>query len=93
MSDEMPKAKYNAQDWLHVFEAAFQEDPKLAENAARLWQRLLNEIEAGPDGLRNARECLQSAIRGAYLYTDAFRLCRDQFEASLNGGDDLTTQQ
>ena len=87
MSGEMPKAKYDAQDWLQVFEAAFQEDPKLAEKAARLWQGLLNEIEAGPDGLRDARECLQSAIRSAFQYTDAFRLCRDQFETSLIGGD------
>ena len=75
-------------DWLRVFEEAFQADSQLAENAARLWQGLLNQIEAGPDGLRDAREFLQSAIRFAFQYTDAFRLCRDQFEASLNSSDD-----
>ena len=73
MSSQMPKAKYDAQDWLQVFEAAFQEDPKLAEKAARLWQGLLNEIEAGPDGLRNARESLQTAIRFAFQYFPIYR--------------------
>ena len=81
------KRAYNGADWLRVFEEAFQADPKLAESAARLWQGLLNQVESGPDGLRDARECLQTAIRFAFQYTDVFRLCRDRFEASLNSGD------
>ena len=83
----MAERQFDGTDWLRRFEGAFQADPHLAESAARLWQGLLNQIESGPDGLRDARECLQSAIRFAFQYTDAFRLCREQFEASLNSGD------
>ena len=73
--------------WLEVFGPAFEADSDLAENAARLWHELLGQIESGPDGLRNARESLQTAIRFTFQYTDAFRLCRDQFEASLSSAD------
>ena len=52
--------------WLEVFGPAFEADAQLAENAARLWHELLGQIEGGPDGLRDARECLQSAIRFAF---------------------------
>ena len=86
MTGEMPKAKLDATAWLEVFGPAFQEDSKLAESAARLWQGLLSQIEGGPEGLRDARECLQTAIRSAFQFTDAYRLCRDRFEASLNPG-------
>ena len=82
-----PQRSREGADWVRVFEDAFQADAQLAERAARLWQGLLNQIEGGPDGLRDARECLQTAIRIAFQYTDAFRLCRDRFEASLNSGD------
>ena len=82
----MAERQSDGADWLRVFEEAFQADPKLAESAARLWQGVLNQIESGPDGLRDARECLQTAIRLAFQHTDAFRICRDRFEASLNSG-------
>ena len=85
----MAARQFDGTDWLRVFEGAFQADPQLAENAARLWQVLLNQIEAGPDGLRDARECLQTAIRFAFQYTDQFRVCRDRFETSLGSGDGL----
>ena len=85
----MAERTSDGEDWLRVFEEAFQADAQLAERAARLWQRLLNQIEGGPDGLRDARECLQTAIRIAFQHTDAFRLCRDRFEASLDSGDGL----
>ena len=70
-------------NWLEVFGPAFEVDSSLAENAARLWHELLDQIEAGPSGLRDARECLQGAIRGTFLYTEAFKRSRDQFEEGL----------
>ena len=70
-------------NWLEVFGPAFEADSSLAENAARLWHELLGQIEAGPSGLRDARECLQSAIRGSFPYTEAFKRSREQFEEGL----------
>ena len=69
--------------WLEIFEPIFLEDAQLAEKMAGLWQLLISEIERGEEGATHARHCLERAIRLAFPYTKAFRICRDQFEASL----------
>ena len=69
--------------WLELFEAAFMDDGKLAERAARLWQYLVSQIESGPEGITNARQSLETAIRLIFPFTEIYKSCRDQFEASL----------
>ena len=72
--------------WRDIFEPIFLEDAQLAEKMARLWQLLISEIERGEEGATHARHCLERAVRLAFPYTKAFRVCRDQFEASLIEG-------
>jgi hypothetical protein len=38
--------------WLELLEPLFQEDPSQADRAAKLWHRLLAEIESGQKALR-----------------------------------------
>ena len=85
MMGDAPKSCSSFDDaiWLQLFVAAFMEDPRLAEKAARLWQSLLSQIEAGPQGLTQARQCLEQAIRLTFPFTETFKACRDLFEASL----------
>ena len=85
MTSSAPKSRLAFDDaiWLELFEAAFLEDPRLAETAARLWQSLVSEIEAGPQGVTRARQCLEQAIRLTFPFTETFKVCRDLFEASL----------
>ena len=74
MMSDAPKSRWPFYDaiWLELFESAFLEDPRLAEIAARLWQSLLSQIEAGPQGLTQARQCLEQAIR-TFPFTETFK--------------------
>ena len=85
MTAQTPKPDLQFSDsvWLDVFEGAFLNDAELAGKAARLWRELLGQIESGPEGIRQARETLETAIRSAFPYTEAYKVCRDQFEQSL----------
>ena len=70
--------------WLELFENCYMEDAELAEKAAKLWHRLLSQIESGSEGTREVRDFLQRSIRFAFEHTARFRECRDEFESSLD---------
>jgi hypothetical protein len=85
MTSESPKlvSALKPMDWLKVFEPVLIEQPELAEVAAQLSQRLLAMIEGGPEGIRDARDCLQQGIRALFPFTGRYKECRDLFEAAL----------
>ena len=76
----------NDNDFLELFDATFLEDPALAERAAKLWHYLLTEIERGPEGITQARNWLEQAIRHTFPFTRTYFLCRELFEDSLAEG-------
>jgi len=88
MKPQTPKSSTYLDDsiWLEIFEFAFLEDPTAAESAARMWHYLLTEIERGPEGMTNARQCLENAIRVTFPFTETYRACRTLFDMCLEEG-------
>lgn len=71
------------QVWLDLFNPTFHEDPGKADRAAKLFHRLLAEIESGPTGATRVAWCLENALRLTFPFTDTYRACRVFFEVSL----------
>ena len=71
--------------WM-IFEPLFLEDATAAEKTARLWQAMITELDNGE--VTHVRNCLETAIRLYYPYTESFRESRDTFEASIAHQDD-----
>lgn len=69
--------------WLDLFGPLFLEDSSQADHAAKLWHRLLAELEDGPEGLVRAMTCLENALRLTFPFTETHRACRILFEMSL----------
>jgi hypothetical protein len=88
MTPETPKLSTDLDEsiWLDIFEFAFQEDAGVAERAAWLWHYLLTEIESGPEGITNARQSLENAIRVTFPFTETYRACRNLFDISFEKG-------
>ena len=78
-----PVSPFSDEIWLEIFEAAFLDNPDVAVKAARLCHYLLIQIESGPQGITNAKQCLENGIRLVFPFTASYKACRDQFEASL----------
>jgi hypothetical protein len=70
--------------WLDLFGWLFLEEPSKADDAAKLWYRLLVEIRSGPEGVTRARSCLENALRLTFPYTETYHLCRTLFQISLS---------
>ena len=85
MTGDSPKLvlPFSDEIWLEIFEAAFLDDPDVAVKAARLFHYLLMQIESGPQGITNARQCLENGIRLVFPFTANYKACRDKFEESL----------
>ena len=73
--------------WLELLEPLFLEDPNQADRAAKVWHRLLAEIESGPEGVTRAAWCLEDALRLTFPFTKMYRACMILFQVSL--GDDF----
>ena len=78
-----PDLQFSDRIWLEVFEGAFLNDAELAGEAARLWRYLLDQIEAGPEGITRARQALEIGIRVAFPFTPEYQQARERFESSL----------
>jgi hypothetical protein len=72
--------------WLDLLEPLFLEDASQADRAAKLWHRLLAEIEDGPEGITRAMGCLENALRVTFPFSKTHRACRILFEMSLGDG-------
>jgi hypothetical protein len=85
MPEELDDSQWWLDDnvWLDLFNPAFHEDSSKADRAAKLWHRLLAEIESGPQGATRVAWCLENALRLTFPFTDTFRACRVLFEVSL----------
>jgi hypothetical protein len=68
-------------------------DDSQAENAARLFHRLAEELETGTDGAYRVRCCLENARRLAFPFTKFARDCEVLFQESLDQPDMLTPAQ
>lgn len=77
------------QVWLDLFATTFHEDAAKAELAARLFHRLLAQIESGPMGVTRAAICIENALRLTFPFTETYHVCRILFQISL--GDSLPT--
>jgi len=73
--------------WLELLEPLFLKDPSQADRAAKVWHRLLAEIESGPEGVTRAAWCLEDALRLTFPFTKMYRACMILFQVSL--GDDF----
>lgn len=71
--------------WLDLFRPLFSEDSSQADNAAKLWRRLLAELKNGPAGIARAMSCLENALRLTFPFTETYSACRILFEMSLGG--------
>lgn len=69
--------------WLDLFNPTFHEDSSKAERAAKLWRRLLAELESGPRGATRVAWCLENALRLTFPFTGTYHVCRILFEVSL----------
>ena len=69
--------------WLDLFEPLFNENPELADRAAKLWHRLLAELEDGPKGVTHAMICIENALMLTFPFTDTYRACRILYQVSL----------
>jgi len=69
--------------WLDLFNPTFHEDSSKAYRAAKLWHRLLAEIESGEEGTTRAAICLENALRLTFPFTDTYRACEIFFQVSL----------
>ncbi len=49
--------------WLDLLAPLFRDDANKAECAAKLWNRLLIEIESGEEGATRVAWCLEDALR------------------------------
>ena len=73
--------------WLELLEPLLLKDPSQADRAAKVWHRLLAEIESGPEGVTRAAWCLEDALRLTFPFTKMYRACMILFQVSL--GDDF----
>ena len=73
--------------WLDLLEPLFLEDASQADRAAKLWHRLLAEIESGPEGATRAAICIENALRLTFPFTRVYKTCHILFQVSL--GDDF----
>src|SRR6266404_6656491 len=69
--------------WLDLFEPLFNENPELAARAAKLWHRLLAELENGSKGATHAMICIENALMLTFPFTKTYQACRILFEVSL----------
>lgn len=69
--------------WLDLFEPLFDENPELADRAAKLWHRLLAELEDGAKGVAHAMICIENALMLTFPFTETYHACRILFEVSL----------
>lgn len=69
--------------WLDLFNPAFHENSSKADRAAKLWHRLLAEIESGEEGATRVAWCLENALRLTFPFTDTYRACEILFQVSL----------
>jgi hypothetical protein len=85
MPEELDDSQWWLDDrvWLDMFEPLFAEDPKQADRAAKLWHRLLAEIESREEGVTHAAICIENALRLTFPFTETYRACRILFEVSL----------
>ena len=76
--------------WLNLYEAAFTDDPELAETISRVWYDLLESLADGPEGvnpegINKARSILKEALKLAYPFTQSYRLAFKHIRLSLSG--------
>ena len=69
--------------WLDLFIPALHGDSAKAERAAKLFHRLLVEIENDPCDSLRVIECLERGLRLAFSFTPMYRTCHILFQASL----------
>ena len=69
------------------------EDEAQAERAARLFHRLLAEIDKGREGITDVRSCLGNGRRVAFPFTMFAHDCEMLFRESLDQPDTLTLAQ
>lgn len=69
--------------WLDIFGSYLSEDPFQADRAARLFHRLVAEIESGEKGTTRAAICLENALRLTFPFTNTGRACMILFRVSL----------
>lgn len=69
--------------WLDLFEPLFNENPELADRAAKLWHRLLAELEDGSKGVTHAMICIENALMLTFPFTYTYRACRVFYQVSL----------
>jgi hypothetical protein len=72
------------QVWLDLFSWLFSEDSSKADIAAKLWHRLLMEIDSGGEGVTRVQSCLENALRLTFPYTETYHLCRRLYQSSLS---------
>jgi hypothetical protein len=73
--------------WLDLLAPLFMEDARKADCAAKLWNRLLIEIESGEEGATRVAWCLEDALRLTFPFTKVYKACMILFQVSL--GDDF----
>jgi hypothetical protein len=69
--------------WLDLLRPLFHEDSSQADRAAKLFYRLLGEIESGEEGVTHAAICIENALRLTFPFTDTYRACEIFFQVSL----------
>ena len=86
MEKKEPKLLWpDEQDWLGLFHDILREDPRRAERFARIWYALIEHIDQGPEGVRDARCILKQALRLTYPFTSSCRLAYKHYKLSLSG--------
>jgi hypothetical protein len=76
--------------WRDLLRPLFLEDDSKAECAARLFHRLLKEIEKGSEGITNVTICLEHARQVAFPFTKFAHDCEMLFRESLDKPETLT---
>jgi hypothetical protein len=79
--------------WRDLLRPLFIEDEAQAERAARLFHRLLAEIEKGPEGTTRVSIPLEHARQVEFPFTRFAHDCEMLFRESLDQPDTLTLAQ
>jgi hypothetical protein len=71
--------------WAFIFEPALCDDPDTAESLAYLLYSIVEAIESGPEGVKQASETLLEGIKYVYSHTDAYKAALKLYRLSLTG--------
>jgi hypothetical protein len=71
--------------WVTLLEPVLQESSEFADELSRLWLRLVEEIESGPQGARWVVDSLETALRVSFRYTKVYGAAFELYRLSLGG--------